>query len=196
MKSLLVILSVLTFFTITPAMAQTFDDGYAAYKNGEYHDAQVVLLPLAESGHGKAMNIIGRMYDDGRGYVKDTKTACDWYEKSANAGYASGQNNYAVCFKRGDGREFNLDKAILWWEKAAEQGDVDAQLTLAVNLREIDREKAIYWGQKAVDAGSASARVAMWSAKLPHTGPQATYMDIACEFVMTGLLDKPWGYCD
>ncbi len=196
MNRLLAVLTLLFSLSITPAFAQTVEDGWKAYDVGDYEQAKSIFIPLAEAGNAKAMNAIGLMQDEGNAFPSNPELACDWYEKSAKAGYASGQNNIAVCFIRGEGRPTNFDKAIQWWERAAAQGHLDAQIALIANLRTADRNRAIYWGQKAVDAGSALGRVAMRGAKLPHTGPQASITDVACVIIMIEILGKAGSYCD
>jgi hypothetical protein len=46
---------VLALGLAAPAVAQTAEDGYAAYDAGDYAKARTILLPLAEAGDPKAM---------------------------------------------------------------------------------------------------------------------------------------------
>jgi len=178
------------------AQAQTVEDGYAAYKSGNYASAKIILMPLAEAGDAKAMNLVGRMLENGWGFPKDWAGACDWYEKSANAGYLSAMQNISICYENGVGRKKNMKRSIYWAEQAADHGDPDSAISLIRLYLNVDRDRAILWGQKAVDQGSALARAAMWGYDLPHTGPQASISDIVCSYVMIGMFGKDWNYCD
>ena len=61
------------------------------------------------------------MYKYGNGVTKDYKKAVDWYTKSAEQGYASGQWNLGVMYQNGDGVTMDKSKAVEWYTKAAEQ---------------------------------------------------------------------------
>jgi len=45
-----------------------------------------IIIPLAESGDGRAMNQLARVYRDGKGVEKDLEKAAEWMRKSADAG--------------------------------------------------------------------------------------------------------------
>jgi len=195
MKSLLVILSVLIFFIITPAMAQTVEDGIASIQSGDYEDAKSILLPLVKSGNAKAMNAIGRMYNSGRGYVKNTKTACDWYEEAALVGYVSAQNNLGLCFEKGDGRPKNIKKALYWMEEAAKQGLIICQIRLMNYYHTVDMVKAKYWGEKAAEAGSKVAQAALWS-YAPDEYDRPSFLAMLCISVAPYIPGVSLMYCD
>ena len=61
-----------------------------------------------------------------------------------------------VNYGKGYGVEQSYKKAIYWWQKAAEQGNANAQNNLGVayhngNGVEQDKNKAIYWFRKACE---------------------------------------------
>ena len=69
----------------------------------------------------------------------------------------------AFCYLKGDGVEKNVEKAVYWWQKAADAGNSAAQFNLAICYLkgdgvEKDVEKAVYWWQKAADAGDSTAQ--------------------------------------
>ena len=45
-------------------------------------------------------------------------------------GDAKAQNKLAICYKNGKGVRKNLKKAVEWFTKAAEQGNVSAQFNV------------------------------------------------------------------
>ena len=53
-----------------------------------------------------------------------------WYRLSADHGYASAQNNLAVCYFYGRGVTQDKQEAMKWYRKAAGQGNVAAQYAL------------------------------------------------------------------
>lgn len=52
-------------------------------------------LKAAEKGHVRAMNLVGRCYEEGWGVTPDPSRARDWYRRSAFGGYFRGAYNYA-----------------------------------------------------------------------------------------------------
>ena len=65
--------------------------------------------------------LLGRMYGNGVGVLKDASLAFEWYLKSAEQGYAAGQNNVGYCYKNGVGVAKDESLAIEWFRKSAEQ---------------------------------------------------------------------------
>ena len=59
---------------------------------------------LAEAGNGAAMRNLGVWYKRGeKGLAKDLSKAFEWYEKSHEAGHASGTGSLGACYLVGDG---------------------------------------------------------------------------------------------
>ena len=52
------------------------------------------------------------MYQNGDGVTKDDKKAVEWYTKSAEQGYALGQNNLGVMYENGQGVTKHKNKQI------------------------------------------------------------------------------------
>ena len=44
-----------------------------------------------------------------------------WYTKSAEQGFADAQCNLASCYQKGEGVSQDIEEAVKWWKKAAEQ---------------------------------------------------------------------------
>ena len=62
-------------------------------------------------------------------------------------------NSLAICYENGEETEKSLGKAFYWYQKAAENGFIEAQYDLASLYqegKEIEKncKKALYWYQK------------------------------------------------
>lgn len=90
-------------------------------------------------------------YEEGTGVNKDTQKAADWYQKSAEKGYADAQYRFGLLcmnarnltitlkedftmrngtFVNSDGLPIDKATARYWWRKAAAQGHVEAKAKL------------------------------------------------------------------
>jgi TPR repeat protein len=88
-----------------------------------------------------------------------------WFRRSAEQGYAPAEFMYGGLFREGCWKD--PKQLVYWWTKAAEQGDVNAQLWLGV-LYEDGRDgvkrnyvKAIKWLSMAARRGQPDAQVAL-----------------------------------
>jgi len=100
-----------------------------------------------------------------RGYdgQADKKKGCDHFEQSAKLNNSRGQVEYGNCYKFGEGREQDVEKAVYWYKKAADSGETQGQFLLGAlyllhkNYKEYRKEgldlvtKA--WSAKHADAG-------------------------------------------
>ena len=117
----------------------------------------------AEQGNADAQNILGNMYEHGRGVTKDYAKAVEWYRKSAEQGYVYAQNNLGRMYYYGRGVSRDYAKAMKWYRKSAEQGDVTAQYNLGEMYyygRGVSRDyaKAVEWYRKSAEKGSIDAQ--------------------------------------
>ncbi|KLE04017.1 MULTISPECIES: tetratricopeptide repeat protein [Arcobacteraceae] len=85
-------------------------------------------------------------------------------EAMAKKGDIKSQNELAVAYATGNGVKQNFKEAIIWWEKAANQGDKVAQKELgAINYTGAngvakDYQKAFYWTEKSAKQGYGEAQ--------------------------------------
>ena len=70
--------------------------------------------------HERAMNLVGRCYEQGWGVARDAGAAADWYRRSAEGGYFRGQYNWATVLLRAN----RVEEAAIWFECAANGGTV------------------------------------------------------------------------
>ena len=117
--------------TINASKANSFEDGVAAIKKGNYQNALEILLPLAKQGHPNAQAEVGSLYSLGRGTTKNENQATKWYLLAAKGGHAGAQVAVAFRYIFGTGpllQDYAL--AAKWLQEAANQGDARGQLQL------------------------------------------------------------------
>ncbi|MGH7337922.1 MAG: tetratricopeptide repeat protein, partial [Myxococcota bacterium] len=92
-------------------------------------------------------------------------TACSELDRTrwkARLGSADAQRALGERLASGDGVEADLDEALVWFEKAAEDGSVAAQMRLALIYGERsgpeDAARAERWLRAAAEAGDARAQ--------------------------------------
>jgi len=169
--------------------------GVTAYDGGDYQRAKTILLPLAEVGHPKAMNLIGLMHRYGRGFITAPTTACDLYEQSATRGYPSAMFNLSRCYERGVGRSIDNDIAHQWMLRAANSGVILAILRLADHEHSTAEERR-RWLQKAVKGGNRYAAALLWADGHREDAPDFSLLDELCIMVRIVVLHQGVLACD
>jgi TPR repeat protein len=112
--------------------AGPFEDATAAYNKGDHATALRLYRSLAEPGDASAQDMLGRMYDHGRGVPQDYAAALRWYRKAAEQGYAPTQVNLGVVYFEGHGVPQDYAATVKWFRLAAEQDYAIAQSGLGV----------------------------------------------------------------
>jgi hypothetical protein len=145
-----------------PGWSQT-DDGYDAYKRGNYTAAHRIWEPLAERGDASAQYNLGLLYQHGLGVERGISEAAKWYVRAAENGDADAQNAIGDLYVAGLWGKKDYAKAARWYELAAEQGLVEAQRKFGDLLArgkgvEQNTDLAISWLRAAANEGDAKAR--------------------------------------
>lgn len=110
---------------------------YLIYSNGgkPYGDSNLeadrklaydYLLKAGNNGHEYAQAQLASIEEDKRNY----KQSFHWFNKSALNGHDFAQFKLGYYFENGIGCEKNVDKAIFWYTKSADQGFGEAQNAL------------------------------------------------------------------
>jgi TPR repeat protein len=118
----------------------------------------------AEQGNASAQRILGVIYENGDGIVRqDYKLAVHWYRKAAEQGYAMAQWRLGWMYYIGQGVPQNHKLAVHWFRKAAEQGMAWAQSNLGVMYDKGEgvprnQKLAAHWYRKAAWQGDVTAQ--------------------------------------
>ena len=95
------------------------------------YDLAIKWLRLAaDQDYARAQNLLGLMYDLGRGVPQDYVQAMKWYRLAADQNYAPAQGNIGQLYYRGEGVPQDFSQALKWYRLAADQGDANAQANL------------------------------------------------------------------
>jgi TPR repeat protein len=104
------------------------ENGIEAFKCGNYIESIELLHPLAEQGNAEAQCILGNIYHMGLGVNVDETKAVEWYQLSAQNGYAIASNNLAGIYLVGqcDVAE-DYEEALKWCQLSKRQGFEDSK---------------------------------------------------------------------
>jgi TPR repeat protein len=135
--------------------AESLEDGYAAWNEGDYQTALNEWLPLAQSGDVDAQSALGFMYYNGQGVQQDYPQAFAWYRRAAAQGSALAQNNLALMYANGNGVKRDDVRALMWFNLAAVTMESDEARNAATANRDnfakqltpdqVERAQAMAW---------------------------------------------------
>src|SRR5215212_10085492 len=115
-----------------PALAATTQDGFAAYRRGDYAAAVRLLRPVAEAGDVRAQLNLAELYNNGLGVPQDRKEAAKWYGLAAAKDNVFAQVELGILYDYGHGVPKDLKQAAAWYAKSADHGNPVAQLNLGL----------------------------------------------------------------
>ena len=107
-------------------------DGLDAYERKDYKTAHKLFLPLAEQGDANAQFMLGGLYIQGKGVLRDFKEVVKWWKLAAEQGYVLAQYGLGEMYHIGKGVPQDSEAAVKWWKLAAEQRHERAQFNLAL----------------------------------------------------------------
>ncbi len=125
-----------------------FNLGMVAYKTGDYAVALDNLQKAATQNNVDAQYLLGAMYDNGRGVIKNKRTAVEWYQKAADQGHTKAQDTLSSIHEKIANEQKKITLEILFnlgvvaykasdyavaldnFQKAAEQGHGKAKKCL------------------------------------------------------------------
>ncbi|MEQ1775279.1 MAG: tetratricopeptide repeat protein [Burkholderiales bacterium] len=149
-------------FDVAHAAAQTppqdLGVGWEYFKKAQFTEAFAPLKEKAEQGLPEAQYAVGWMYQLGKGVAMDKQAAIGWYQKAADKGHLSSQNNLCAAYLD----RMNFTDALPWCEKAAGQQHPRAQFLLAMmhyngQGTAKDAAESAGWLTKSADQGYAAS---------------------------------------
>ena len=142
------------------AAAGPVEDGFSAYRSGDYARALQIWRPYAENGDRAAQALLGDLYYAGQGVAQDYKQALYWFKLAAAKGDVAAEYNLGLAAEQGRGQPASAVQALDWYKKAADAGHVPSR-----------------WRWRGFPAAATSrdpAAAALWTEKAAKTGdPQA-----------------------
>jgi len=100
--------------------------GIDAYDRGDLMAALSHYSKAAEAGSALAQARLAWIHD----LSEENEAAVKWYRASADQGHPDGQYGLGEMYAKGEGVEEDLDEAVLWFTRAAENGNLRAQRVL------------------------------------------------------------------
>lgn len=100
-----------------------------AYNNDDYDLAFVLAKPYADDGYNYAQNIIGKMYNFGRGVPTSKDKALYYFKMAGDTGFAEAQHNLGFLYEYSYN---NPVEAARWYRKSANQEHVRSLKSLAL----------------------------------------------------------------
>ena len=128
-----------------------FEQASKLSEEGKLAAAFGLFLKSAEAGDLGAQLNIGNLYIDGIGVRRNRTLALEWYRRAYRQGYGPAASNLGAVYRN----EGKLQRALLWFERAASLKDGDANLEIAkILLRKRDVLNATRYLKKTLAAGT------------------------------------------
>jgi TPR repeat protein len=133
--------------------------GRAVFAGGEdYSKALNLVLNAADKGHTAAMVLLGWMYGNGEGVVRDEAAAVRWLRRAADRGDPNGIAELGAAYHIGSGVRRDYKEAMRLFREAAEKGNAKAMAGLSsiylggLGVR-ADHAEALRWASRAAEHG-------------------------------------------
>lgn len=128
--------------------------GIAAFDSKNFSLAYQLLSPLVNQGNREALFRVAMMQMNGLGMVENQPLALENFKSAAEQDHDFAHHMIGVAYLEGEGVEKDIDKAIVWFEKAANDYQLVGSMYVLAMLYEDgkqvekDIEKAQFWYDK------------------------------------------------
>lgn len=151
------------------ALGDFYYFGKTNYYKQDYKKALRLYTQSAELNNCYAAYMLGMMYYNGTGTLKDLKKSYRWIAKSAELECLRAQVKIGIMNYFGEGTEINTSKAFYWFSLTAPKDDPLSQYFLGVMYYKgegTDKDLGLSkkWISRAYENGSASAKK-FWDSK-------------------------------
>ena len=141
---------------------EKFAEGVAAYNAQDYQTAITKFTVLATNNHAHAQLYLAEMYKSGQGVTRDYEAGHALMLRSAENGHAESAYRLGLEHDRFFAKKENIEKAIPWYELAAQKGHKKALGQLAKHYKTdkgvlSNQEKYLHWLHKAAEAKHADS---------------------------------------
>jgi len=116
-------------------MNVVFDKAMVEFESKNYSEAYGLFEESAEVNPNAMFNL-AIMHMRGQGCTKDNLTAKNWFEKAAAHNHLQALNSLAIFYEKGMHGEVDATKALEYYKKAADLGNVEAQLKAGMLFKE------------------------------------------------------------
>jgi TPR repeat protein len=106
--------------------------GFDGTEVPDFKEAFDLFIEAASQGHHEAQFMVGNMFENGNGIIKDQKKALLWYYKAADAGNANACYYLGLNFFEGRDGKIDFVEASSWFKKAAEMGHLSAMYNYGI----------------------------------------------------------------
>ena len=167
-------------FFIKPAFAENqysdnkadFNQAKKYFEKGADEAALKIIKRLVVNKFPEGINLLGLMYEIGRGVEEDWEKSFSLYSQAADLGSPKGLYNLALSYEYGIGTTVNLKKAFETMKSAHNAGNPYALFQLALYYQygigvATDQDEALRHYQLAADLGVTDATVSI--AELYHS---------------------------
>lgn len=103
-------------------LANNYNKGVDAYKNGDYKTAVELWKPYASDGNVKAQYSIATIFYEGKGVEQNYKKALYWYKQAAEQEHAKSFLRIGLMYCKGEGVLKSFKKAVPYVQLASDNG--------------------------------------------------------------------------
>ena len=141
-------------------------ESFKAYNAGDYTQAFELLKPLDSNDDPNVQNLLGYMYQEGKGVTQNYTEAVRWYRLAAAQGLAVAQINLGAIYVSGREAPPDYAEAVRLFELAAAQNIVAAQAWMGYMYAQgkgvtQNYTEAVRWYRLAAAQGESSAKNAI-----------------------------------
>ena len=151
-------------------IALMYEQGSGVEKS---HEKALQFLQLsANNGNYSAQYELANLYNGGLGGMQaDKARACDLYEKAAAQGHPKAMHNTGYCYQTGSGGKKDEQKAIMFYTRAAEVGEVRSQRNLGLLYAQLGKADEAYFWLHVAESNGDKDLARYLDATTPHLTP-------------------------